>query len=212
MPGISTKYVHGGSPQAPGDWNRDQIQAGVTMLQPSAIAFRLSDALQKATYTSSSNAGDITQIQNDIAILQGQVQTLSTQMTTLQGQVQAQQLVLNSFNYLQAEVSTHTTFLDQRTIYRRSFVLNGALATALTNFIYAHTVANISYIVNVEAMASLTGNPQYPIPFVNMPTAPSLSTGISCWADNTNIIISVGTTAFANYQVLVTMWYTCTDR
>lgn len=157
-------------------------------------------------------ATDITALQGQVATLQGQVATLQGQVTTLQGQVAAQQLVINSFNYVQAEVSTGTIFLDQRTIYKRSIVINNALATALNNFVFPHGILNISYIVNIQAMASQPASPQYPITFLNVATAPSLSTGLSIWADPTNIIVSVGTTALPGYQVIATLFYTATDR
>lgn len=156
--------------------------------------------------------GYITALQGQVQTLQGQVSTLQGQVTTLQGQVALLQGFMNSFNYLQLEVSTGTYFLDQRTIYRRSFVINGALNTALTNFTYPHGVANINYIVNIQAMAGAATSTQYPITFINMPQAPSLGIGLSCWANATNIYISVGTQAFSGIQVLATMWYTATDR
>lgn len=156
--------------------------------------------------------GQVATLQGQVTTLQGQVSTLQGQVSTLQGQVAAQQVTINSFNYFQTEVSTGTLFLDQRTVYKRSIVINGALNTALTNFVYPHGIPNISYIVNIQAMASQPASAQYPITFLNMPTAPSLSTGLSIWADNTNIVVSVGTTTFVGYQVIATMWYTATDR
>lgn len=211
MPGTPTKFIHGGTPQAPGDWNRDQIQAGVTMLQPSAIAFRLSDALQKATYTASSNAGDITQIEEDIATLQGQVGTLSTQISTLQGQVQVLQGFMNSFNWVQAEVSTGLIFLDQRTLYTRSFVISGAQNATNNTFTYAHGITNINYIAQVIAMVGLN-NPNFAAPIFYGNTSAPLSDAIGIWADITNIYISNGTVIRTNNLTLVKLYYTCTDR
>lgn len=171
------------------------LSSNINLLQPGSQAYRLSDALT-----------------NQSASLQTSNAITATQISQLQAQVRTLQLFMNSFNYLQAEVSTGTIFLDQRTIYKRSFVINNALNTALTNFVYNHGVANISYIVNIEAMAGMPGGTQYPITFVNMPNSPSLSIGLSCWATNTAIVISVGSQAFANVQVLATLWYTATDR
>ena len=200
----------------------DQITANTTFLQTGAGGFaRVSTALMalnqsQNVFTLSTAVGtleaDITTLQGQVATLQGQVSTLQGQVATLQGQVAAQQVTINSFNYVQAEVSTGTIFLDQRTIYKRSIVINNALVTPLTNFNYPHGIANISYIVNIQAMASQPASPQYPITFVNMPSSPSLTTGLSIWADNTNIYVSVGSTAFPGYQVIATLWYTATDR
>lgn len=193
----------------------DQITANTTFLQTGAGGFaRVSTALMalnqsQNVFTLSTAVGTL---EADITALQAQVATLQGQVSTLQAQVAAQQITINSFNYNQAEVSTGTIFLDQRTIYKRSIVINNALTTALTNFSFAHGIANISYIVNIQAMASQPASPQYPITFLNMPTAPSLSTGVSIWADNTNITVSVGTTTFVGYQVIATLWYTATDR
>lgn len=217
---MATKFVHGGSPQAPGDWNRDQIQAGVTMLQPSAIAFRLSDALQKATYTTSSNAGDIAQIEADIATLQGQVQSLSTQMTTLQGQIgtlQGQMTVvqgfMNSFNWVQAEVSTGLIFLDQRTLYTRSFVISAALNTGFNVFVYPHGITAINYVAQAIGVAGINSSQTFPITYVNMTTAPTnIQDGISFYVDPTNIYVLNGAVIRTNFLVLVKLYYTCTDR
>lgn len=185
------------------------LPANVTLLQPGSRFFRLSDALnfQVASLQASNDSlqGQITTNTTDITALRATV-------TALQAQVAAQQVTINSFNYLQTEVSTGTLFLDQRTIYKRSFVINGALNNGLTNTVFPHSIANINYIVNIEAMAALNGQQQLPITFINMATAPSISIGISLWADITNIIVSVGTQTFPNYQVLATLWYTATDR
>lgn len=197
------------------------IPSSTTVLQPGSRYFRLVDAFaqldsQQAIAVLQQQVGtlegDITALQSSIATLQSQMSTVQGQITTLQGQVQALQLFMNSFNYNQIEVSTSTIFLDQRTIYRRSFVINGALNTAVNVFTYPHGVPAISYIVNIQAMAGAATAMQYPITFLNMATAPSLSTGISCWADATNIYIANGTTAFSGIQVLATMWYTATNR
>lgn len=193
----------------------DQLSANTTFLQTGAGGYaRVSTALmalnQGQNVVTLSNA--VGTLEADVTVLQGQVATLQGQVATLQAQVAAQQVTINSFNYNQIEVSTGTLFLDQRTIYKRSFVINNALATAVTNFVYPHGIAAINYIVNVQAMAAQAAGSQYPITFLNMATAPSLSTGVSIWADTTNIIISVGTTTFAGYQVLATLWYTATNR
>lgn len=200
----------------------DQLSANTTFLQTGAGGFaRISTALQalnqsQNVFTLSTAVGtleaDITALQGQVATLQGQVATLQGQVATLQGQVAAQQVTINSFNYLQLEVSTGTVFLDQRTIYKRSIVINNALVTPLTNFIFPHGIANISYIVNIQAMASTPAAAQYPITFLNMVTAPTLSTGLSIWADPTNIVVSVGTTGLPGYQVIATLFYTATDR
>ena len=171
------------------------LSSNVNLLQPGSQAYRLSDALT-----------------NQSASLQTSNAITATQISQLQAQVRVLQQFMASFNYLQAEVSTGTIFLDQRTIYKRSFVINGALNTAISVFTYPHSVPAISYIVNIQAMAGAATAMQYPITFLNMATAPSLSTGISAWADATNIYIANGTTIFSGIQVLATLWYTATDR
>lgn len=182
------------------------------MLNPVSRGYRLSDALNGQAASLQTTNTTITGLQASIGTLQSQVATLQGQMATLQAQVAAQQLVINSFNYGQFEVSTGTLFLDQRTIYKRSFVINGALNTALNVFTYPHGIANINYIVAVTAMAAQAQGQQLPITFINMATAPNISLGVSCWCDTTNIFIACGSVTFANYQVLATLWYTATDR
>ena len=171
------------------------LSSNVNLLQPGSQAYRLSDALT-----------------NQSASLQTSNAITATQISQLQAQVRVLQQFMASFNYLQAEVSTGTIFLDQRTIYKRSFVINGATNTALSNFTYPHGIPAINYIVNFQAMAGPAGGQQLPITFVNLATAPNISIGLSGWADATNIYISVGSTTFPNYQVLATLWYTATDR
>lgn len=206
------------------------LPANVTLLQPGSRGYRLSDALTVASMTQQvANAttgtqiaalqadvtalqGYVTALQGQVSTLQGQVSTLQGQVSTLQAQVQVLQLFMNAFNYNQVEVSTNTIFLDQRTIYRRSFVINGATNTALAVFTYPHGITSINYIVNMQAMSGPAGGQQLPITFVNLATAPNISIGLSGWADATNIYISVGSTTFPNYQVLATLWYTATDR
>lgn len=191
------------------------LSANTTFLQTGAGGFaRVSTALQALNQSQNVQvlANSIGTLQADITTLQGQVATLQGQVTTLQAQVAAQQITINSFNYNQLEVSTGTLFLDQRTIYKRSFVINNALNTALTTFTYPHGVAAINYIVNVQAMAAQAGGQQLPITFLNLATAPNISIGVSCWCDVTNIYISVANTTFPGYQVLATLWYTATNR
>lgn len=171
------------------------LSSNVNLLQPGSQAYRLSDALT-----------------NQSASLQTSNAITATQISQLQAQVRVLQQFMNSFNYLQAEVSTGTIFLDQRTIYKRSFVINGALNTALNVFTYPHGVTAINYIVSVQAMAGVAGGQQLPITFINMATAPSISLGVSCWCDVTNIYIACGGVTFPTYQVLATLWYTATDR
>lgn len=192
------------------------LPANTTLLQPGSRFFRISDALnyQVASLQTADNAlqEQITENNTNITTLQGQVASLQAQVSTLQAQVSTLQAFQNSFNYLQAEVSTGTIFLDQRTIYKRSFVINNALNTALTNFVFQHGIAAINYIVNIEAMAAINGQQQLPITFLNLATAPNVTIGVSLWADITNIFISVANTTFPNYQVLATLWYTATNR
>lgn len=199
------------------------LPANVTLLQPGSRGYRLSDALTVASMTQQvANAttgaqiaalqADVTALQGYVTALQGQVSTLQGQVTTLQGQVAAQQITINSFNYQQIEVSTGTIFLDQRTIYKRTFVINNALNTGQTVFTFAHGILNINYIVNVEAMAAQAGGQQLPLTFLNLATAPTITIGLSCWCDTTNIYIALASTTFPNYQVLATLWYTATDR
>ena len=217
--GVNARTLAAGGVPNP---NPDLLSASTTLLQSGGGAYaRLVNALQgldqSANIITLANqavnfGSDIATLQGQVATLQGQVATLQGQVTALQGQVTALTAFQASFNYLQAEVSTGTIFLDQRTIYRRSFVINGALNTALTVFTYPHGVAAINYIVNIQAMAGAATALQYPLTFLNVATAPSVTAGVSIWADATNIYISVGNTTFAGIQVLATMWYTATNR
>lgn len=189
------------------------LPANITLLQPGSRGFRLSDALSVQAVSAQTSNTQIATLQGQVNGVQGDVTTLQGQVAALQGQVAALQTFMSSFSYYQnIEQPTGTYFLDSRLIYKSSFVINGALNTALTNTVYPHGVLNINYIVNIQAMAAQAQGQQLPITFLNMVTAPSMSTGISIWADTTNIIVSVGSQAFANFQVLATLWYTATDR
>lgn len=210
--GISAQPLAAG--QAPNK-TPDLLSASTTLLQSGGGGYaRLINALQSLDqaqniFTLASQAANFA---TDIATLQSQVATLQSQVATLQAQAAAFTAFMASFNYQQLEVSTGTYFLDGRIIYRRTFVINNALATPLTNFVFPHGVAAINYIVAVQAMAAQAGGAQYPITFLNLASAPSITTGISVWCDVTNIVVSVGTTAFAGFQVLCTLWYTATNR
>lgn len=217
--GVNARTLTAGGVPNP---NPDLLSASTTLLQSGGGAYvRLVNALQgldqSANIITLANqavnfGSDIATLQGQVATLQGQVATLQGQVSTLQAQVQTLQQFQASFNYLQAEVSTGTIFLDQRTIYRRSIVINNAVTTPNNNFIFPHGILNISYIVNIQAMASQPASPQYPLTFLNMATAPTFGTGLSIWADPTNIVVSVGTTGLTGYQVIATLFYTATDR
>lgn len=189
----------------------DLLPANVTLLQPGSRYFMLQQALQTLDIANQVNS-QITALQLSVATLQSEVATLQSQVGTLQAQVAAQQVTINSMNYNQIEVSTGTIFLDQRTVYKRSLVINNALNTGATVFTYPHGIANINYIVNIQAMAAQAGGQQLPITFLNLATAPTITIGLSCWADTTNIYIAVASTTFPGFQVLATLWYTATDR
>lgn len=189
------------------------LPANITLLQPGSRGFRLSDALSVQAVSAQTSNTQIATLQGQVNGVQGDVTTLQGQVAALQGQVAALQTFMSSFSYYQnIEQPTGTYFLDSRLIYKSSFVINGALNTALTVFTYPHAVANINYIVNVQAIAAQAGGQQLPITFINMATAPSISLGVSCWCDTTNIYIACGGVTFAGFQVLVTLWYTATDR
>ena len=181
-------------------------------------------ALINSTLTT--QAGQISTLQGQVSTLQGQVATntaniatntgnittLQGQVSTLQGQVAALQLFANSFNYLQAEVSTGTTYLNGATIYRRSFVPPSTiLSTPYAVGNYAHGVANIGYIVAMQGIASLYQGQSLPMTFINAAQNP-FQNALSVWGDTTNIYIAVGSTPFPTYTAIVTMWYTATDR
>ena len=212
MVGTPTRFVHGGPPQAPGDWNRNQIQAGVTMLQPAAIAFRLSDALQKATYTTSSNAGDISQLEEAVAELQGQVGTLSTQIATLQSQIAAlQSQMTNVQNYLmftQAEQPTGMIFLDNNQIYKRSWAVS---SVNVVNNVYtiAHGIQSLAYLAQAQGVMGVANSTNIPMTWINSALAlPQWGDATCFYIDNTNIYIVNGSTNRSSFIFLITLWYT----
>lgn len=209
--------TYGGTPIVP----TNLIPASTTVLQPGSRYFRLVDAFAQLDQTLAVDTlnNDITALQASVATLQGQVSTLQSQMTTVQGQITTLQgqataftAFMATFNYQQVEVSTGSYYLDNRTIYRRSFVISNALNTALNVFTYPHLIPAINYIADVQAMASVATGQQLPITFANFATSPNITVGLGCWADTTNIYISVGNTVFTNYLTLVTLWYTATNR
>lgn len=208
--------------------NQRLIPASTTVLQPGSRYFRLVDAFAQLdssqavtalqvqvgalqTQMATANA-NISTLQSQMTTVQGQISTLQSQVSVLQAQQTAFTAFMASFNYQQIEVSTGSYYLDNRIIYRRSFIISNALNTALNVFTYAHGIAALNYIASVQAMASLATGQQLPITFVNMASAPNITTGLGCWADATNIYISVGNATFPNYLTLVTLWYTATNR
>lgn len=204
--GVSGRQLDAG--QAPVQYP-DQISAHTAVLQTGGGAYtRISNALQ-----SLDQSFNVATLAAAIGTNGGDITTLQSQVATLQAQVQVLQQFMASFNYVQAEVSTGTYYLNSALIYRRSFVMPSTmLNTALTVASFAHNIANIGYIVAVQAVASLYQGQTLPMTFVNMATAPSINIGLSVWADQANIYIAVGTQTFPTYLPIATMWYTATDR
>lgn len=213
----AAKFVAGGSPVFPTAeaLQASQIPSNTTLLQPGAVAFRLSDAIQENVAIISAltegNGSAIGALQAQITTLQGQVSTLQSQVSTLQGQTAAFQAFMNSFNWVQVEVSTGLTFLDGRTLYTRSYVISGAQNAANNTFTYAHGIPNINYIAQVIAVVGLN-NPSFAAPIFYGNTSAPLSDAIGIWVDTTNIYISNGTVIRTNYLTLVKLYYTATDR
>ena len=105
------------------------IPANTTLLQPGSQYFRLGDALA-ALQIGPAVSAQINALQAEVTAQQAQITTLQGQVSTLQTQVQNLILFQNSFNWVQAEVSTGLVYLDSRTIYTRAFVIIGARLTA----------------------------------------------------------------------------------
>lgn len=189
----------------------DLLPTNVTLLQPASRYFRLDQALQALDIGAQVNS-QIAPLQADITTLQSQVATLQSQMTTVQGQIAAQQQTINSFNWVQLEVDTGLTFLDGRTLYTRSFVISGALNTALNVFTYAHGISAINYVAQISAIAGQNNGQNLPITFINAQQVPNVQDAISIFADITNIYVFNGSVLRTNFLVLVKMYYTCTDR
>lgn len=206
----AAKFVAGGSPVSPTAeaLQASQIPSNTTLLQPGAVAFRLSDAIQENVAIISAltegSASDITVLQNQVATLQGQV-------STLQGQIAPLQAFMNSFNFQQLEIATGTFYLNGAQIYRRSFVPPSTIFTANQINVYAHGIAALGYVVQMLGVASVYQGQTLPMTFVQTNAQP-MANGLSVWADNVNIYVSVGTTGFTTYTAVITMWYTATDR
>lgn len=192
----------------------DQLSANTTFLQTGAGGYaRVSTALmalnQSQNVVTLSNA--VGTIEADITTLQSQIATLQSQVATLQGQAAAFTAFMASFNYQQLEISTGTYYLNGTLIYRRTFVMPATMLTAGQINIFAHGIANIGYIVTMQAVASLYQGQTLPMTFLQINQQPPQN-GLSCWGDVTNIYVAVGTTGFTTYIPIATMWYTATDR
>lgn len=212
------------------------ISAGETLLQPGTPFYRITDALGSANLTAQQVAqlqieqanlagyvealqtqmaaanANIATLQGQVSTLQDQVSTLQTQMTTVQAQIAVLQSFMNSNNWVQSEVNTGLTFLDGRTLYTRSFVISGALASALSTFTYAHGIANINYVAQGIAIAGQSVGQNLPITFINAQQIPNVQDAISFFVDTVNIYIFNGNVLRTNMLVLVKLYYTCTDR
>ena len=129
-------------------------------------------------------------------------------------QTQVQNLILfqNSFNRVQAEVATGLTYLDNRAIYTRAFVISGALNTANNMFTFAHGIAALNYVADCIAMGSINTGPNFPITYFNSTVNPIPPDGISISVDTTNIYIYNGAIIRSNYLTLVKLYYTATNR
>lgn len=204
-------------------FNLSSLENAITELQQqvAGIAAQIGtingqiSTLQGQVDTNTSNIatlqGQVATNTSNIATNTSNIATLQGQVSTLQGQVQALQLFMNSFNYNQIEVSTGTIFLDQRTIYRRSIVINGALNGTNVIVTTPHTIAAINYIVTIQGVAALAGGQFLPLTYVQTNTQP-ITNGIGIWADTANIYVSNGSQVYTNYQVLATLFYTATNR
>ena len=210
--GVSARPLANG--QAPLS-NPDLLSANTAIIQSGGGAFaRLINALQLLDQSGQviELATNLATLQADITTLQGQVATLQGQVTTLQQQATVFQQFQASFNYLQLEVSTGMIFLDQRVIYRRSFVISGATNVANSMVTYPHTIPAINYIVNCEAVAEINSGPAFPVTYLNTSVNPIPPDGISISVDTTNIYVYNGNIVRSNYLTLVTLWYTATNR
>ena len=209
MPGV----VGGVSPRPSGQGQAplqypDLLSASTTIVQSGGGGFaRLINALQLLD-----QSGNLVSIASQLATLQADITTIQGQITTLQQQAQLFTAFQASFNYLQTEVSTGMIFLDQRTIYRRSFVISGATNVANSMVTYPHTIPAINYIVECQAVAEINSGPAFPITYLNTSLNPIPPDGISISVDPTNIYIYNGNIIRTNYLCLVTLWYTPTNR
>lgn len=191
-------FVAGGTPvmSSASDLQRSQIGANVTLRQPTAPAFRLSDALTLTQNSTNSFQSDISGLQQQVATLQNQVTNLQTQM----------QNVLNFINFSQSEVATGIIFLDQQQIYKRSYAYSGI--NAINNvYIAAHGIQNLAYLAFATCTMGVANNVNIPLAWLN-PTVQPWADGTTFYIDNTNIYIVNGSTNRSSYIFLVTLWYT----
>lgn len=190
------------------------LPANTTLLQPGSRFFRLSDALSYTAALSAANTALQTQVnamQAQLTNLENGFTGLAARVTTLEAQVTSLRQFQRSFDYQQVEISTGTIFLDQRTIYRRSYVISTALPVNQV-FIYAHTIPALNYFVDIRAELVQQGGQGLPLTFVNTAQTPPWVNGVSVWGDATNLYFSNGNTPFTSYLTIATVWYTATDR
>ena len=208
MPPLPARFIAGNSPQATSlqDWNRGQLQSGVTLLQPGSTSFRASEAFQKATFSAGGGSdADLTELQQAVAQLQGQVQTLSSQVSTLQQQF------INIQNYLmftQSEQPTGMIFLDGNQIYKRSWVISGM---NVVNNVYtiAHGIQNLAYLAQAQGVMGVANSTNVPLTWINSALAlPQWGDATCFYIDNVNIYIVNGSVNRSSFLFLITLWYT----
>lgn len=112
---------------------------------------------------------------------------------------------LNFGNYSLAEKDTGFTWVDGRTIYKKT-INTGALPNS-TNKNIAHGISGLSNIISMDGFAySSTTNVTFPLPTVN--TGPTFAVGLQ--ADKTNIRLQTGVDYSSYNSSYVTLSYTKT--
>lgn len=104
-------------------------------------------------------------------------------------------------NYTTSEVDTGFTWVDGKTIYKKTINF-GALPNATSKTV-AHSITNLDFILSFDAMSE-SGTTWFPIPFVS--TA-ALSSGIAISFDATNVTIAPGSDRTAFTSTFITLYY-----
>jgi hypothetical protein len=149
---------------------------------------------------------------DEIATLQTKVTTLEVNVGTLQSQVATLLGFMNSFNWSGAEQATGYTN-NGRMVYTRSFYFASGFShpNAVTQI--PHGIPGFNYLVSHHTVDwAGAGGYSFAITYINASSSNNAQDSVSFYIDPTNINSTSGASDRSNDIVMMTLWYTCTDR
>lgn len=206
------KLVVGGTPiiSTAQELQRGQIPANTTLQQPAATAFSLVDQFQK------NSPGplqvEVQEISGQVNTHTGQITTLQNQVAALQAQVAILQRFMDSFQWTGAEQLTGLIH-NGSNVYTRSFYWGSGFSQPNSVTQIPHGIPGFNYLVahwTVDWAGG--GGYSFAITYLNAASTNNAQDSVSFYIDPTFINSTSGETNRSNDIVMMTLWYTCTDR